>query len=158
MTEQTSSESLTDAAQSKTESFWPLACNPEPRSVSRVGWQTTQWMLHGFSLTPEAQSQYVATLHLYRDERTDYRFNLSSQAPKLFLVAEDPIEDQPLKIVQLTASQAVASRYMDSDYLVLSADIPLPMKAWMEGYIGRHEELLEIRRKKRDGAGRSCGN
>ncbi|MEJ6045651.1 hypothetical protein WIL86_15925, partial [Vibrio cholerae] len=40
------------------------------------------------------------------------------QAQKLFLIAEDPIEDQPLKVVQLTASQAVASRYMDSDYLV----------------------------------------
>ncbi|CSI86323.1 Uncharacterised protein [Vibrio cholerae] len=36
------------------------------------------------------------------------------------MVAEDPIEDQPLKVVQLTASQAVASRYMDSRVLTLS--------------------------------------
>ncbi|TVN11287.1 DUF3305 domain-containing protein, partial [Vibrio cholerae] len=50
------------------------------------------------------------------------------------------------------------SRYMDSDYLVLSADMPLPVQALMEAYIGRHGELLEIRRKKREGAGRSCGN
>lgn len=97
MTEQTSPESLTDGAHSKTDSAWPLACNLEPRLVSRGRWQTTQWMLHGFSLTPEAQSQYVATLHLYRDERTDYRFNLSSQAPKLFWLPKIRLKISRLK-------------------------------------------------------------
>ncbi|MGL5430376.1 MAG: DUF3305 domain-containing protein [Vibrio sp.] len=158
MTEQASPPFLIDTLYRKTDSAWSLACQLEPHLVSRGRWQTTQWLLHGFSLRSEETSQYIATVHLHRDERTDYRFNLSSQVPKLFLIAENPNEDQPLKIVQLTASQALASRYMDSDYLVLSADMPLPVQAWIEAYIGRHGELLEIRRKKRDGAGRACGN
>ena len=46
---------------------------------------------------------------------------------------------------------------MDGDYLVLSNEMPLPVQAWIEAYIGRHGELLEVRRKKRKGAGRSSG-
>jgi hypothetical protein len=57
----------------------------------------------------------------------------------------------------LTASQTVAGQYMDGDNQVLSCDMPLAVQAWMEAYIGRHGELLEVRRKKRKGAGRANG-
>ncbi len=81
-----------------------------------------------------------------------------SQQPKLFLVLDSVDNDDEPNIVALTASQSVAGQYMDGDYLVLSKEMPLPVQAWMEAYIGRHGELLEQRRKKRKGAGRASGN
>ncbi|MGF1804438.1 DUF3305 domain-containing protein, partial [Aliivibrio sifiae] len=49
----------------------------------------------------------------------------------------------------------VIGQYMDGDYVVLSIGMPLPMQAWLEAYIGKHGELIEVRRKKRKGAGRA---
>lgn len=97
-------------------------------------------------------------LQLHKDERTDYRFNLSSQQPKLFLVMDNVESGEKPAIQLLTASQSVAAQYMDGDNLVLSNDMPLAVQAWMEAFIGRHGELLEVRRKKRKGAGRANGN
>ncbi|WP_114764426.1 DUF3305 domain-containing protein [Vibrio rhodolitus] len=142
----------------KTEQHWPIECELTAKEVSMGKWTTIQQQLTGFNLKPEQQSDRLVLLQLHKDERTEYRFNLSSQQPKLFLVLDTfDGEDNP-KIVTLTASQSVASRYMDGDYLVLSNDMPLAIHAWMEAFIGRHGELLEVRRKKRAGAGRSNGN
>lgn len=141
----------------KTEELWPLNCLLESKSIESSRWVTTQWELNGFELKPNQLNASLAYLELYRDERTDYRFNLSSQKPKLFLVLDNNDSNEQPKIVNLTASQSVAAQYLDGDYLVLSHDMPLPIQAWMEAFIGRHGELLEQRRKKRKGAGRSSG-
>lgn len=142
----------------KTEDLWPIECKLTVNEVSAGKWTTIQQQLSGFNLKPEQQSDQLTILQLHKDERTDYRFNLSSQQPKLFLVLDTFDGDEQAKIVSLTASQNVASRFMDGEYLVLSDDMPLAVQAWMEAYIGRHGELLEMRRKKRKGAGRSNGN
>ncbi|MCG9658475.1 DUF3305 domain-containing protein [Vibrio mediterranei] len=140
----------------KNEHQWPLqiALSIVEKQVGR--WTTTQRELDGFKLEVTDISKPHATLELYRDERTDYRFNLSSQNPMLFVVL-DSHEETCLTPIMVTASQAVAGSFMDGDYLVLSKPIPLPIQAWMEAFIGRHGELLEVRRKKRKGAGRSSG-
>lgn len=142
----------------KTEDLWPIACLLSVKTVSCGMWETEQWQLDGFSLHPEGSGEPVALLKIYRDERTDYRFNLSSQDPRLFLILENNGQMYPPPIVHLTASQSVAARYMDSDYVVLSSSMPLPVQAWMEAFIGRHGELLETKGKKRAGAGRASGN
>tara|TARA_Y100001956_G_scaffold82723_1_gene104987 strand:- start:532 stop:1023 length:492 start_codon:yes stop_codon:yes gene_type:complete len=154
MTEQQSTKGVLE----KTEELWSMDCELVSHEISTGIWVTTQWQLAGFDLSPSESSQYVSTLQLHRDERTDYRFNLSSQQPKLFLVLDSVDGDELPNIVTLTASQSVAGQYMDGDYLVLSNDMPLPVQAWMEAYIGRHGELIEQRRKKRKGAGRASGN
>lgn len=151
--QQTVSEKL-----EKTQQLWPIECKLLAHEISTGLWTTTQWQLAGFELQPESQHDRVAALQLHRDERTDYRFNLSSQQPKLFLVLDTMESDEQPNIVTLTASQSVAGQYMDGDYLVLSNDMPLAVQAWMEAYIGRNGELLEQRRKKRKGAGRASGN
>ncbi|NOH96331.1 DUF3305 domain-containing protein [Vibrio sp. 99-70-13A1] len=150
-------ELITEQHLEKNESSWPLACELTEHEVKTGVWATTQLKLDGFNLTPNAESPNQMILDLHRDERTDYRFNLSSQNPKLFLVIDSLDDDIDLNLVTITASQSVAGQYMDGDYLVLSAEMPLPIQAWMEAYIGRHGELLEVRRKKRKGAGRSSG-
>lgn len=142
----------------KTQQLWPIECKLITHEISTGLWTTTQWQLAGFELQPESQHDRVVALQLHRDERTDYRFNLSSQQPKLFLVLDTMESDEQPNIVTLTASQSVAGQYMDGDYLVLSNDMPLAVQAWMEAYIGRNGELLEQRRKKRKGAGRASGN
>ncbi|GAB2660444.1 DUF3305 domain-containing protein [Vibrio panuliri] len=142
----------------KTESLWPIECEIEAKEISMGKWTTIQQQLIGFNLSPSQQSEQLASLELHKDERTEYRFNLSSQQPKLFVVLDAFDGEENAKIVMITASQSVASRFMDGDYLVLSDDMPLVVQAWMEAYIGRHGELLEVRRKKRAGAGRSNGN
>lgn len=151
--QQTVSEKL-----EKTQQLWPIECKLITHEISTGLWTTTQWQLAGFELQPEPQHDRVVALQLHRDERTDYRFNLSSQQPKLFLVLDTMESDEQPNIVTLTASQSVAGQYMDGDYLVLSNDMPLAVQAWMEAYIGRNGELLEQRRKKRKGAGRASGN
>ncbi len=151
-------QDIAESKLEKNEELWSLECNLVAHEIATGMWLTTQWQLTGFNLKPETVSKRVVTLQLHRDERTDYRFNLSSQQPKLFLVLDTVESEEDPNIVLLTASQGVAGQYMDGDYLVLSADMPLPVQAWMEAYIGRHGELLETRRKKRKGAGRASGN
>ncbi len=142
----------------KTEDSWSIGVALVGHEIETGMWVTTQWKLAGFQLNPTEESSDVCLLQLHRDERTDYRFNLSSQNPKLFLVLDNLDSGDKPKIQLITASQAVAARYMDSDNLVLSNEMPLAVQAWMEAYIGRHGEMLEIKRKKRHGAGRANGN
>ncbi len=149
----------------KNEDRWPIECIVEAKQVSSGRWSVTQWQWQQINTQPSEvdcseqdcseQVSWVVPLELFRDERTDYRFNLSSHQPKLFLAIEE--EDDQLKPITLTASQAIAGNFLDGDYLVLSIDMPLAVQAWMEAFIGRHGELLEQRRKKRKGAGRSSG-
>ncbi|SON48662.1 DUF3305 domain-containing protein [Vibrio tapetis] len=145
---------------SKTEDRWPIECLIEAKEVTSGRWSVTQWQWADVILQPSSSGKpegdaWILALELFRDERTDYRFNLSSQQPKLFLAIEE--ENERLKPITLTASQSIAGNFLDGDYLVLSIDMPLAIQAWMEAYIGRHGELLEQRRKKRKGAGRSSG-
>mgnify|MGYP000677860045 CR=1 FL=1 len=139
----------------KSETLWPIDCDIEAQEVTTSKWATIQWQLNGFRLSDNKNN--TALLELHRDERTDYRFNLSSQNPKLFVILDNLDSDEQPNIVALTASQSIAGQYMDGDYLVLSNDMPLPVQAWMEAFIGRNGELIEQRRKKRKGAGRSSG-
>lgn len=144
----------------KTTHSWPVHCLLE-KQIKHVGrWETESWQWQGVDLTPDVTEPhpYLQLLELYKDERTDYRFNLSSKQPKLFLALEFLDTNSAPKISHLTASQAAIACYMDTDYLVLSIDMPLSIQAWMEAFIGRHGELLEVRKKKRQGAGRSNGN
>ncbi|NUW67497.1 DUF3305 domain-containing protein [Vibrio coralliilyticus] len=152
-----SKQEIVSAQLEKSESLWSMNCDLKSHKISTGVWSTTQWQLLGFELQPDSYSENTTTLQLHRDERTDYRFNLSSQQPKLFLILDAVDNEEQPHIVSLTASQSAAGQYMDGDYLVLSNEMPLPVQAWIEAYIGRHGELLEVRRKKRKGAGRSSG-
>ncbi|EPV1126158.1 DUF3305 domain-containing protein [Vibrio harveyi] len=142
----------------KNEDSWSIGVDLVEHEISTGIWVTTQWQLTGFEINPTEDTQLVCLLQLHKDERTDYRFNLSSQQPKLFLVMDNVDPGDTPTIQLLTASQTVAAQYMDGDNLVLSNDMPLAIQAWMEAFIGRHGELLEVRRKKRKGAGRANGN
>ncbi|MGF1683499.1 DUF3305 domain-containing protein [Photobacterium minamisatsumaniensis] len=153
----------------KDESIWPIAFRlvSEEKQIGR--WSTLSWSIEDVCLyDQEKKDQLVQTnnghllaLELYRDERTDYRFNLSSQDPHLFFVCEE--ENEQLSPLLVTAAQSVAGSYMDGDYQVLHIKAPLQVQAWMEAFIGRHGELIEFRGKRckdkrKEKKGRSSGN
>ncbi|AZL84733.1 DUF3305 domain-containing protein [Aliivibrio salmonicida] len=136
----------------KTESVWPLQFEviEEIKQVGR--WSAPSWHIGDVRLyekvavaTQSNGMLFERELEIFLDERTDYRFNLSSQSPKLFFAFEN--DNDVLTPVMITASQSMIGQYMDGDYVVLSIDMPLPMQAWLEAFIGKHGELIEIRRK-----------
>ncbi|GAD89315.1 MULTISPECIES: DUF3305 domain-containing protein [Vibrio] len=138
----------------KTEDNWPVRCQIILHQTQNSKWQTSNWQVDEIFLDPCASDLGVESeIQLFKDERTDYRFNLNSDNPKLFVVLENDIET--LSLVSVTVSQSVAGSYLDGDYLVLSVDLPLPVQVWMEAYLARHGELIEHKRKKRKGAGRA---
>lgn len=153
-------------------SNWPIAfgLRAEEKQVGR--WTTLSWSIENVELYAATAvmnrddasttnsavntTYYERTLILYRDERSDYRFNLSSQDPHLFIVCEEANEQ--LSPLLITAAQSVASSYMDGDYQVLHIQMPLPVQAWMEAFIGRNGELIEFKKKRcKDKKGRSSG-
>jgi len=84
----------------KDESIWPIrfCLNAEEKQVGR--WTTLSWSIDDVCLYDEDVTEahqsdacYLLPLALFRDERTDYRFNLSSQDPHLFFVC-DPLPIQ----------------------------------------------------------------
>lgn len=148
----------------KDESSWPIAFHlcSEEKQIGR--WTSLSWSIDGVELYDQNQTEgdvsegtrYERVLTLYRDERTDYRFNLSSQDPHLFIVCEE--NNEQLSPLLISAAQSVASSYMDGDYQVLHIKMPLPVQAWMEAFIGRHGELIEFKKKRcKDRKGRSSG-
>lgn len=119
---------------------------------SRVGrWQSLRPELDG--VLPAGEEPGALPLTLYRDERSDYRFNLSADAPRLFLIASGPAE--ALRPDFLTLSQTLAAAYMDGERTVLSCPLPEALQAWCEAFIGRHGEFIERRGKGKKGKGRA---
>ncbi len=148
-------------AMAKSNAVWPIGIILQPIEKKVGRWREDTFEISGVTLNTEHQQHsnenhwHVMNLQLYRDERSDYRFNLSSSNPKLFIIVEQQSSDAKPKLVAVTASQTAVGNYLDGEYLVLSTALPLPIQAWMEAFIGRHGELLELGRKKRKGAGRS---
>lgn len=145
----------------KNHEYWRLQFDLKETEVNVGLWESVRWNVINLHLPKEqkdlSNAVYSLALLLFKDERTDYRFNLSSRNPLLFFVFETG-EEEMLIPFKVTASQSCAARFMDSDYTLLSVPIPLPIQAWMEAFIGRHGELLEEGKKKRKGAGRASGN
>lgn len=124
---------------------------------SQVGrWQSRRFEI--VALHPaEPEAAGALPLTLFRDERGDYRFNLSSGSPRLFVTGTvtGSRVDNGFVADGLTLSQTVAAAYMDGERQVLSCPLPEALQAWVEAFIGRHGELLEARRKGKKGKGRA---
>ncbi|WP_227370637.1 DUF3305 domain-containing protein [Halomonas sp. M20] len=128
----------------------------ELEAVERTvkGFSMTQW--HVARLEPGNQGPDVLELQLYMTERLAYRHNLSSERPRLFVRCSENQSEHQSKANAITASQEVAAGWMDGDWLVLDATMPLAIQVWLEAYLARHGEAPdEGRKKKRKGAGRA---
>ncbi|MBF7052399.1 DUF3305 domain-containing protein [Halomonas sp. KAO] len=105
-------------------------------------------------LTLGDDGPWTLTLQLTMTERAAYRFNLTSETPRLFVRSGDAGE--PPVPSAITASQDVAGSWMDGEQEVLEVAMPLAIQAWIEAYLARHGEAPpEGRKKKHKGAGRA---
>ncbi len=107
------------------------------------------------SPSPTVVNHRTLALQLHLTERTDYRYNLRCDQPRLFVLCEER-EDDGMQPRVVTACQEVASQWMDGDQLVLDAPMPPALMVWLEGYLARRGERIdEGKKKKRKGAGRA---
>ena len=147
---------------------WPLRIQLRKKRIQRGMWEADSWSVTGcISDRDEGENKALSvveqpvdetctdylwdglSLELFRDERPAYRFNLSAADPRLFVICTE--EDGMMRPYVLTASQDVASSYMDGgEEDVYSVAMPEAIQCWIEGFIGRHgEPELESGKSKR---------
>ncbi|RRJ83965.1 DUF3305 domain-containing protein [Aestuariirhabdus litorea] len=132
---------------SPTDEIYPLKV-AMIRSERQVGpWLTASWSceLHPADASPvNATTCATLQLQLHRDERAAYRMNLSSRAPKLFVMCDiDELADDDETLLPrfISASQDLAASYMDGgEEDVFSAPMPVAIQCWIEAFMARHGE------------------
>lgn len=97
-------------------------------------------------------------LTLYRDERTAYRFNLSSVVPHLFILCDEDEENDIWTPSEITACQDVAASWLDGEHKVLETPMPEAVQCWMETFMAEHGELVEEMKKRRYAEGDKKGS
>ncbi|MFB9134149.1 DUF3305 domain-containing protein [Vibrio olivae] len=119
----------------KTQCSWLMGCNLKEHQITTGVGVLTQWQLTGFDLEAQQIDSHTATLALSREQEFDYRNNLFSLTPKLYLIIEASSDLSTPLITQLTASKSVANEYMNSEYLVLTNEMPGPVQAWLADFV-----------------------
>lgn len=128
--------------------LWPLWVRLEKSVSLSRGWQSIHWQVAEVSHQPlQHPDACPMPLQLYRDERSAYRFNLSSQAPKLFVICEECEETMRPRII--SACQDQAADYMDAGQPVLDIPMPAAIHAWIEAFMAHHGEWVDPRDAKR---------
>ncbi len=118
----------------RTDETWLLACEFVDHNIITGAWVTKQKQLVGFNLYPEKISDRSVILNLYSNEKKDYRANLKTGHPKLFVIIDNSTSEQD-RLLTITASRKIADRYTDKGELVLSSDMPENVVTWLEDYI-----------------------
>lgn len=118
----------------RTNDTWSIACEFVDHSIITGAWVTKQKQLIGFNLYPEKISNRSVILNLYSNEKRDYRANLKTGHPKLFVIIDNCVSDQD-RLLTITASRKVADAYTEKGDLVLSSDMPDEIIRWIEEYL-----------------------
>ena len=132
---------LTNRWQSELWEPWSVLESDEPPGPARTlvaGPGFAQWLHPGFELT------------LHRDEAEGYYMNVSSRAPKVFvlwrMLEEDEVRDGIRSVqdgayavpVLVTASYDEAGRWMDGGHSVDNVAMPLEVFAWVGEYVEKN--------------------
>lgn len=128
---------------------WCLWVYLDKQETLSRGWPSINWEVAEVARQqpdrPEAQALWLL---LHRDERMAYRFNLSSESPRLFVICEDITVDERVPR-KLTLAQDVAADYMDAGQPVLSIPMPVAITVWLESFMSHHGEIEDPRAHKR---------
>ena len=124
----------------------PGAAALDPEGEWRVLGEGEDWIhYHGGTLT----------LELFRRETEGYKFNLTHQPPRLFVVlrsGEDQDCDHDVVPFLVTACPYEAQDYLDSgEELVEAVTMPQDVTAFVQAYINQHhvDEPFKKRKRKR---------
>ncbi len=146
---------MTSVMLEKTDSEWPLCCQIVDHEIAAGAWVTTQYQLVGFDLMPTVDCKHVLFLSLKVEERNEYRANLNTPHPKLFVVLDkqsdnaEGVKAKDLTLSLVTASPNTADGHKNKGHLVLSTGMPLAVQTWMEAYVGEQTALFDTKRRKR---------
>lgn len=136
---------------------WPLWIELAPTQRVSRGWTSTSWSVVELSAQPRSgEGIFQLDLVLYRGERLAYRFNLASQAPKLFVVCE-AVEPEVWQPRLITASQDEVADYMDAGQPVLDLPMPRVIHQWIDAFIAHHGEPEMGRQRRGQGPAAQCG-
>jgi hypothetical protein len=120
--------------QSETWEPWSVLETGDPAGPARLlvnGPDVSQWLHPGFELT------------LHRDEAEGYYMNVSSEAPKIFvlwrMLEEDEVKDAVRAVpVLVTASYDEAGRWMDGGHSVDNVAMPPEIFAWVGEFVEKN--------------------
>jgi hypothetical protein len=122
---------------------WSVLASDEPKGPARKlvdGPELSQWLYPGFELV------------LHRDEAEGYYMNVSSEAPKIFVLwrmAEEDEAQQPGALpVEITASYDEAGRWMDGGHQIDNVPMPPEIFAWVGEYVEKNYKPEPKKRKK----------
>ncbi|WP_417581461.1 DUF3305 domain-containing protein [Nitrincola sp.] len=128
---------------------WPLWVVLDRQETQSRGWPSVSWKISQISaVKPEEPEAFQLCLQLHRDERMAYRFNLSAQAPTLFVICEE-VEAGKLEPRKLSVAQDLAADHLDAGQPVLSIPMPQAIYVWLEQFMAKHGELEDPKAGKR---------
>ena len=128
-----------------------VVLRPSQRQVGR--WSTVHWefeLVDGPGATeppPGGWSGRIA-LVLHRDEVDDYRLNLASETPRLFLICSRGETDDHLIPRKLGISAGEAAAHLETDDEVLSCPLPTGLRDWIAAYTVLVPINPEVQRRK----------
>ena len=95
----------------------------------------------------------AAAIDLYRTETTNYRDNLASSAPLLWIALRPTGVEPPYDIVAVTADPAEGESFTESgNDLVDVVPMPEPVRAVVEAFVAEHHVERQFYKRKRDRA------
>lgn len=153
---------------------FPVSVIMERKEISRGRWTVPSWqavgvVAGGHVASPDARKTPVRfdgdgqrflwsgfSLDLYRDCTENYRHNLISDHPSLFVIcAETP--DGELEPTGITANLDESSSHVESDYQVFSVPMPPEIYKLLEGFVVEHHLPEEKRVRRRKNWSKSSG-
>jgi hypothetical protein len=94
-----------------------------------------------------------AVIELHRTETTNYRDNLASGAPSLWVAMQPSASDPPFELVAVTADPAEGEAFTDAgSNLVEAVPMPPDIAAMVRGFVASHHVERPFVKRRRDSA------
>jgi hypothetical protein len=95
----------------------------------------------------------AATIDLYRTETSNYRDNLQSGSPQLWVVLRPTGSDPPYEVVAVTADPAEGEAFTEAgNDLVETVPMPGPILLTLEAFVAEHHVERPFFKRQRDEA------
>ncbi len=96
----------------------------------------------------------AAVIELYRTETTNYRSNLASSAPMLWVVLRRDVAANDYKVLAVTADPAEGEAFADAgNDLVDSVPMPTAIIEAIDGFVAQHHAERPFVKRRREPAG-----
>jgi len=138
------------------------------RRASRNRWQDHTWhVVDVLPGAPDVQPWTVlaeapgltrwlagtAEVTIYPGETDNYKFNIESAEPAIFVVLRRTEQEPGMRLLTVTVDPGESHAHADTgDDLVESLPMPAPLRAWLEAFVAEHHVQRARYKRKRDRA------